>query len=154
MRLPSLAPSPITVASMPIDVCAMTPADIPAAIDLWSTADGVEVAEGDSPAEIARFLERNPGLSTVAFEDRRLVAAVMCGHDGRRGYVYHLAVSPDCCGRGIGRAVMRRSLAELKQQGIVRALLLVAADNTGGHEFWLREGWEDMPFARPMGLDL
>lgn len=139
---------------MSIQVRAMTTADIPAAIELWSKTEGVEVAEGDSPAEIGRFLQRNPGLSTVAEHGSRVVGAVMCGHDCRRGYVYHLAVSADQRGKGVGRAIMARSLAALKSEGVVRALLLVAADNDGGHAFWIREGWEDMPFAKPMGLDL
>lgn len=132
----------------------MTAADIPAARELWAMSEGIELAEGDAPPEIARYLERNPGLSTVGCDGDRVVAAVMCGHDGRRGFVYHLAVSRDWRGRGVGREVMRRSLAALREQGIPRALLLVAADNAGRRSFWLREGWEDMAFARPMGIDL
>lgn len=133
----------------------MTSEDIVAARELWAAADGVEIAEGDTPAEIARFLERNPGMSTVAADETgRLIGAVMCGHDARRGYVYHLAVAPEHRGRGVGREIMRRSLAELKRVGIVRALLLVEAGNDRGRHFWMREGWEEMPFALPMGFDL
>lgn len=139
---------------MAVLVREMTSADIPAAINLWSAVDGVELAEGDSPAEVARYLERNAGLSTVGVDAGEIVAAALCGHDGRRGFVYHLAVRADRRGRGIGSEMMLRSLARLKAEGIVRVLLLVAAENHGGHEFWLREGWEDMPFARPMGFDL
>ncbi|HVU34266.1 MAG TPA: GNAT family N-acetyltransferase [Opitutaceae bacterium] len=135
---------------------AMTPAHIDAARVLWAETEGVEIAEGDRPADLARYLARNPGLSSVALDDagERVVGAVLCGHDGRRGFVYHLAVATDRRGRGLGRALMRRSLAELRKQGLSRVLLLVAADNDGGHAFWQREGWEDMPFARPMGFDL
>lgn len=139
---------------MPLEVRAMTAADIPAARRLWAEAEGVEVAEGDEPEALRRYLERNPGVSTVAVAGGQIVGAVLCGHDGRRGFVYHLAVGRAHRGRGVGRELMRRSLGLLKSQGIVRALLLVAADNPGGREFWLRGGWEDMPFAKPMGLDL
>lgn len=133
----------------------MTQAHIAAARQLWAETEGVEVAEGDSPAELARYLARNPGFSTVALDaDGTLVGAVLCGHDGRRGYVYHLAVHPARRGEGIGRAAMKRSLDLLRAAGVVRALLLVAADNDGGARFWQREGWEDMPFAKPMGIDL
>lgn len=138
-----------------IQVRAMTPADIASARKLWAEAEGVEVAEGDSPEELARYLARNPGLSTVATDEQgALVGAVLCGHDGRRGFVYHLAVSRARRGQGVGRTIMRRSLSELKREGVSRVLLLVAEDNDTGHRFWLREGWEDMPFARPMGIDL
>jgi ribosomal protein S18 acetylase RimI-like enzyme len=130
-------------------------ADIAAARHLWADAEGVELAAGDSPEELARYLARNAGLSTVAIDEHGdLIGAVLCGHDGRRGFVYHLAVAPAHRGRGIGRAIMRRSLDGLKREGLSRVLLLVAADNAGGREFWLREGWEEMPFAKPMGLDL
>jgi len=133
----------------------MTSADLGAARQLWAEAEGVELAKGDEPDELARYLARNPGLSTVATDAHgNLIGAVLCGHDGRRGYIYHLAVAPAHRGAGVGRALMKRSLAGLKQEGLTRVLLLVAADNRGGREFWRREGWEGLEFAEPMGLDL
>lgn len=135
-------------------VRAMTPADLPASTALWSASEGVELAEGDRPADLERYLERNPGFSSVAVEGGQLIGAVLCGHDGRRGLVYHLAVRADRRGRGVGRALLQRSLAGLRAAGIRRALLLVAADNASGQAFWLREGWEELTFARPMGIDL
>ena len=133
----------------------MTPDDIVAARHLWEDAEGVEVSEGDSPAELARYLERNPGLSTVATDaSGNLIGAVLCGHDGRRGFVYHLAVARSHRGRGVGRAIMQRSLAALKAERVARVLLLVDNDNHGGQRFWSREGWEEMTFAKPLGLDL
>jgi ribosomal protein S18 acetylase RimI-like enzyme len=139
----------------PSQIRAMTPDDLVAALALWATAEGVEITDGDSPEELRRYLARNPGLSTVATaEDGRLIGAVLCGHDGRRGFVYHLAVAADRRGQGIGRAIMQRSLAALREEGVGRVLLLVDADNAGGREFWRREGWEDMAFAETMGIDL
>lgn len=140
---------------MPGHIRAMTTADLAAARELWAKAEGIEVTDGDSPEELARYLARNPGLSTVATDDQgNLIGAVLCGHDGRRGFIYHLAVAPTHRGQGLGHAIMQRSLAGLKQVGLARALLLVASDNDGGRQFWLHEGWEDMAFAKPMGLDL
>lgn len=141
---------------MPATVRAFEPADLPAALALWAATPGLELAEGDSPTELARYLARNPGCSTVAVAvaDGTLVAAVLAGHDGRRGLLYHLAVHPAHRGRGLGRAVVRRSLEALRAAGLTRALLLVAADNPGGQAFWLREGWEELVFARPFGRDL
>lgn len=83
-----------------------------------------------------------------------MIGAVLCGHDGRRGFVYHLAVAPTHRGRGIARAMMQRSRTGLTEAGISRVLLLVATDNAGGRDLWLRRGWEDMTFAKPMGRDL
>ena len=130
-------------------------ADLPAARALWAAAEGVELAEGDSPAELERFLRRNPDLSQAAVDAAgRLVGAVLAGHDGRRGLLYHLAVAPDCRGCGIGRELAGRALAALRGAGLVRVLILVARDNDAGRLFWLRQGWEPLDFAEPLARDL
>jgi len=129
-------------------------ADLPAARALWAQTDGVELAEGDSPADLARFLARNPGLSQAACDDTGLIGAVLAGHDGRRGLLYHLAVAPHARGRGAGRELATRALAALRAAGIQRVLILVARDNPGGREFWLKQGWEPLAFAEALGVDL
>ena len=68
--------------------------DYEAALELWQRVEGVEVAEGDDKEGIAQFVARNPGLSRVATDGSTIVGVVMCGHDGRRGHIYHLAVEP------------------------------------------------------------
>jgi N-acetylglutamate synthase len=128
--------------------------DYDAAVTLWNLLEGIEVAEGDSREEIRAYLLRNPGLSRVAEENGTLVGAVLCGHDGRRGLIYHLAIAPAYQGRGIGKLLVGECIAQLRDTGIVRALILVARDNSGAHSFWLRSGWEDVPGALLMGIDL
>jgi N-acetylglutamate synthase len=95
--------------------------DLPAARELWAISDGVELAEGDDPPELSRYLQRNPGMSQVALMEHRLVGAVLAGHDGRRGFLYHLAVHPSARCSGIGRELVQRCLQALKQEGITRA---------------------------------
>jgi ribosomal protein S18 acetylase RimI-like enzyme len=128
--------------------------DYDQAVALWNMVEGVEVAEGDSKEEIRAYLLRNPGLSHVAEEDGAIVGAVLCGHDGRRGLIYHLAVAPAHHGKGIGKRLVQECLTHLPEVGITRALILVASDNQRGHSFWLRNGWEDVPDAMLMGIDL
>jgi ribosomal protein S18 acetylase RimI-like enzyme len=132
----------------------MTEADLPAARQLWAETEGVELAEGDSAAELAGFLRRNPGTSHVACSGEQLVGAVLAGHDGRRGLLYHLAVSREQRGNGLGRMLVGRSVAALKAAGVVRGLILVSRDNAAGAQFWSKQGWETLIFAQPMGLDL
>lgn len=132
----------------------MTTTDLEAACSLWSNTNGVELAEGDSVEELSRYLLRNPGSSFVAWHDGKLVGAVLAGHDGRRGFLYHLAVSVDCRGRGIGRALVTHALSALKTAGMARVLILVAQDNPSGREFWSGQGWEPLDFAEAMGIDL
>ena len=128
--------------------------DYDAAVALWNLLEGIEVAEGDSREEIRAYLLRNPGLSRVAEEDGTIVGAVLCGHDGRRGLIYHLAVAPAYHGKGIGKLLVGECIAQLRGTGIARALIFVAQDNRGAHSFWLRSGWEDVPGAILMGIDL
>ena len=128
--------------------------DYDEAVALWNLLEGVEVAEGDSREEIRAYLLRNPGLSRVAEEDGTIVGAALCGHDGRRGLIYHLAVAPAYHGKGIGKLLVGECIALLRGAGIARALILVAQDNHGAHSFWLRSGWEDVPGAILMGIDL
>jgi ribosomal protein S18 acetylase RimI-like enzyme len=132
----------------------MTAADLPPARQLWIETEGVELAEGDSVEDLKRYLLRNPGMSFVAVAGERLVGAVLAGYDGRRGLLYHLAVARDQRGAGIGRALVERLLAALKNAGAVRMLILVARDNPAGEKFWSKQGWEALTFAEPMGLDL
>src|SRR5450432_552875 len=129
-------------------------ADYDAAVALWAEVEGVEICEGDSPEEIREFLLRNPGLSRVAEEHGTLVGAVLCGHDGRRGWIYHIAVSPAHRGQGVGKLLLDDCVQGLHRSGIKRAIILVARDNPLGQEFWRRNGWEEIPFAVPMASDV
>src|SRR5688572_30864431 len=88
--------------------------DYPAVLRLWRRAKGVEVAEGDDRAGVLAYLKRNPGLSQVALARGRIVGAMLCGHDGRRGLIYHLAVSPRHQGFGVGRRLVEIGVAGLK----------------------------------------
>jgi ribosomal protein S18 acetylase RimI-like enzyme len=128
--------------------------DYEKAVALWNLVQGVEVAEGDSKEEIFAYLSRNPGLSRVAEEDGTIVGAALCGHDGRRGFIYHLAVTPTYHGQGIGKRLVQECLTKLRDAGITRGLIFVANDNPGGYAFWLRSGWENVDGAILMGIDL
>jgi putative acetyltransferase len=118
-------------------------ADYEAAYGLWSAAEGIGLSEADTRENIGRFLGHNPGLSFVAEEGGTLAGAVLCGFDGRRGYLHHLAVSPSFRRRGVGRELARRSLAALGRLGVRKCHIFVIADNEEGKRFWLRTGWEE-----------
>ena len=128
--------------------------DYKAALQLWQRVEGIEIAEGDDQRGIAQFLERNPGLSRVAMDGSAVIGMALCGHDGRRGHIYHLAVDPDYQGRGLGKRLLHECLDSLHRVGLERAIIMVANDNPRGRGFWLRYGWEEIPGAVPMGIDL
>ena len=123
-------------------------------IALWEGVEGVEICEGDSRQEIAEYLKRNPGLSRVAVLDDKIVGAALCGHDGRRGWIYHLAVAPTYRRQKVGNDLLESCVDALRAIGLKRAIILVAGDNPGGHDFWLRNGWEDIDGAIAMTKEL
>lgn len=137
-----------------IDTREFTIPDYDAAVHIWQRVEGVEIAEGDDRKGIAEFLARNPGLSRVAIDGPAIVGVALCGHDGRRGHIYHLAVDPAYQGRGLGKRLLSECLDGLRSIRVQRVIILVADDNQRGSEFWKRYGWEEIPGAVPMGIDL
>jgi ribosomal protein S18 acetylase RimI-like enzyme len=99
----------------------------------------------DTPEEITRKLKRDPDLFLVAENEAQVVGAVLGGFDGRRGMVYHLAVTPEARGRGLGTALMAELEARLKAKGCRKYYLLVTHDNTDVTDFYQRLGWSVMP---------
>ena len=128
--------------------------DYDAALELWQRVEGLEIAEGDDRESVAFFLARNSGLSRVATDGTAIVGVALCGHDGRRGYIYHLAIDPAYQARGLGKRLMDECLDGLRRTGLKRALILVADDNPRGRKFWRRYGWEEVPGPIVMGIDL
>src|SRR5437764_14448659 len=116
--------------------------DYEAALELWQRVEGLEIAEGDDRESVGHFLARNPRLSKVATDGTVMVGIALCGHDGRRGYIYHLAVDPAYQARGVGKRLMDECLNGLRGIGLKRALNLVANDNQPSRRLSSREGGE------------
>ena len=95
----------------------------------------------DSKEGIEKFLKRNPDTSFVAVEDDAVVGIALAGHDGRRGYVYHMSVAEDYRKQGIGTQLMSHCEAALKREGINKAALLVFNRNEAGNAFWEKQGF-------------
>ena len=123
--------------------------------NLWTKSPGVGVTRSDSRAAIERYLQRNPGLSLVARnEEGQVVGAVLCGHDGARGYIRHLVVAEDCRMSGIGKRLVEGCLEGLKSLSISRSTIFVCADNEAGQTFWIRGGWRPRDELKAMSKDL
>lgn len=120
----------------------MTMDDYVAVIGLLTATSGVRLRDADSREATARYLERNPALSFVAFVDGQLVGCVMCGHDGRRGYLQHLAVAESNRRCGIGSALVNACLNKLESLGIQKTHIDVLVENQGAIDYWTRQGWQ------------
>ena len=119
-----------------VDVRVFVAKDHAQAQELWESTEGLGLSEADSFENVRRFLERNAGLSFVVTDQQMVVATILCGHDGRRGFIHHLAVAPTHRRRGLGRALVGRALAALASAGIQKCHLLVFHENAAGRAFW------------------
>ncbi len=121
---------------------AMTIEDYEQVRNLWMQIKGFAIRSIDDSCEgVARFLERNPGTSVVAVEDGTVVGAILCGHDGRRGCLYHVCVAPDYRRRGIGKAMVVFCMDALKKEHINKVSLIAFTKNDIGNAFWHNVGW-------------
>ncbi len=120
----------------------MTIEDYPKVWELWLTIKGFAIRTVDDSFEgVERFLARNPGLSVVAEADGEIIGSILCGHDGRRGSLYHVCVREDCRRQGIGRAMVRTCVASLKAEKISKITLIAFIVNDTGNAFWRDIGW-------------
>ena len=126
-----------------MDITDFSISDYDEARSFWAGIEGVELDDADSRSVMEAYLERNPGMSFVARHDGKIVGAVLCGHDGRRGYLHHLAVLPEHRGAGVGRALVDRCLSALASAGIQKCNIFVFAENRAGIGFWKRTGWSE-----------
>jgi ribosomal protein S18 acetylase RimI-like enzyme len=118
----------------------MTGADYAPVFALWQHSPGIGLRDlDDSEPGIKKFLERNPGTCFVAEQDGALVGAILSGHDGRRGYIYHTAVHTAFQHRGIGTALVSSVQTALQQAGIRKVATVVFSDNDMGNQFWERQ---------------
>ncbi len=123
-------------------VRAMTIEDYDEVKALWLSIRGFAIRSIDDSREgVARFLERNPNTSVVAVEDNKIVGAVLCGHDGRRGCLYHVCVAEEYRMRGIGRAMVVFCMEALKAARINKVSLIAFTANDIGNAFWKQIGW-------------
>lgn len=116
--------------------------DYESLISLWQNIDGMGLRSLDDSYEgVKKFLERNPSTCFV-YEENEVQGTILCGHDGRRGYIYHLAVSDIVRNRGIGKELVGSSLNALKEEGINKVALLVFKENKLGNSFWTKLGFK------------
>ena len=125
-----------------MDIREMRASDYDAVKALWMTIRGFAIRSIDDSKEgVRKFIERNPGLSTVAEESGEIIGAILCGHDGRRATLYHVCVKESYRKRGIGKSMVVRCMEELQKEGINKVALIAFTHNDVGNAFWKEIGW-------------
>jgi ribosomal protein S18 acetylase RimI-like enzyme len=120
----------------------MTIEDYDEAYSLWKISPGIGLKVlDDSQTGIRKYLERNPLTCFTAEENGELAGTILGGHDGRRGYIYHLAVKPEHRNRGLGRALLESVEKALILEGINKVALISFKNNVGGNRFFKACGY-------------
>jgi ribosomal protein S18 acetylase RimI-like enzyme len=130
-----LVPDDVTIRELQIS-------DYDEIFELWRNTPGIRVSDADEKEKVRKFLERNKGLSFVCRHKGKIIGGILCGHDGRRGYIHHVTVAEEYRGKGIGRRLVDISLEKLKSEGINKCHLFALVDNAIGNAFWKASGWE------------
>lgn len=125
-----------------VEIRGMTIEDYDGVKALWMTIKGFAIRSIDDSREgVERFLQRNPNTSVVAVLDGRIVGAILCGHDGRRGCLYHVCVAPEFRKQGIGTKMVVYCMDALKAEQISKVSLIAFTQNDIGNAFWRKIGW-------------
>jgi len=110
--------------------------------NLWMGISGFGIRSIDDSREgVERFIRRNPQTSMAAFADGKMIGAILCGHDGRRGSLYHVCVHEAHRKHGVGQALVKSCVAALKAEGINKINLIAFRKNEVGNRFWQSLGW-------------
>ena len=131
------------------------PADYEQVYKLWESIEkGVRVGRSDTPDEIKKKITRDADLFLVAESDDRIIGSVLGGFDGRRGLIYHLAVSAPFRGKGIGSCLMDEVESRLRAKGCLKCYLLVTEDNLEVVDYYQQRGWQPMDAVYLYGKEL
>ena len=131
------------------------PADYDSVYQLWKSIEkGVHLGRSDTPAEIKKKIARDPDLFLVAEVEHAIIGSVIGGFDGRRGLIYHLAVSTSYRGIGIGSHLMEEVEARLRAKGCLKCYLLVTSDNPEAEDYYQGRGWQPMDTVHLFGKEL
>lgn len=125
----------------------MTIDDYEKLFEMWQSTPNMGLRSLDDSKEgISLFLKRNPNTNFVAYDDNKLIGAILSGHDGRRGYIYHTVVLPEYRRQGIATNLVDMAVKALQEEGITRVCLNVMETNEQGKKFWIDRGWEKKDF--------
>ncbi|MBQ2604809.1 MAG: GNAT family N-acetyltransferase [Acutalibacteraceae bacterium] len=127
---------------MNLNVRPMTIDDYDEVFAMWQITTKRALSEADSRENIAFYLKRNPQMSQVAVADGKIVGTVLCGHDGRRGFIHHMAVMPEYRRHSIAKSMAQKAIDALLKDGIAKTHIFCYTNNSLGQSFWTALGWQ------------
>lgn len=117
-------------------------------LDFWQHIEGLWLSDDDSYENLQTYFKRNPKLSFIALHDNSIIGTIKCGHDGRRGYLHHLAVKREFRKAGIAQALIDKCLTNLDKSGITKdkVRVFVLDSNKAALTFWKHVGFAEQDY--------
>ncbi|OGO06432.1 MAG: hypothetical protein A2Y92_00080 [Chloroflexi bacterium RBG_13_57_8] len=112
-------------------------------LEFWKNTKGIWVSDDDSYENLKVFFKRNPKSNFIVLHEDKIVSTIKCSHDGRRGYLHHLAVKEEFRKQGIAKELVAKCLKELRKQGINKYRVFVLDSNPEAIKFWKHMGFEE-----------
>ena len=128
--------SNVTFAEGFMIIRAMTIEDYDEVFAMWQITSKRALSSADERSQMERYLKRNEGLSQVAVIDGKIIGTVLAGHDGRRGFIHHMAVLPEYRRRRIGHALAEKAIEMIRSEGIEKTHIFCYQNNETGQKFW------------------
>ena len=129
-----------------MNIRTMTINDYDQVYSLWLNTPNMGLNNlDDSKDGITKYLSRNPNTCFVAEKDGNIIGIILSGHDGRRGYIHHTAVTESEQRGGVGTLLLNAAMEALKREGISKAALVVFGKNEKGNAFWEKQGFITRP---------
>jgi len=121
---------------------------------LWSSIQGLNLNKADEKGSVNAYLLRNPNQSYVCKLSNKIIGTIMCGNDGRRAFIYHLAVLPEYQRKGIATELVRLAIDMQKQLGIDKCAIFILNENVYGKNFWSNVGFSKVQEAEIMAKNI
>jgi len=121
---------------------------------LWQSIPGIGLNKADERENIRAYLLHNREQSFTCRLNGKIIGTIMCGNDGRRSFIYHLAVSPECRRQGIATELVRLAINRQKELNIDKCAIFILNDNALGKKFWTDMGFSIVNEAGTMAKSI
>lgn len=139
---------------MNVTIRAIRSEDYEALIRFWESIDEIELDDSEGKQDFEFFLRRNKGMSFLALDKEEVIGACLASHNGRRGFLDHLAVAPSHRRKGLGKMLVEKCLKVLQAEGIKRNYVFLFKENAEGRAFWEHIGWSQCDEYVMMSIQL
>ena len=112
-------------------------------IDFWKSCEGIYLSDDDEYDNLEIYLKRNRKSNFIVVYENEIIGTIKSSHDGRRGYIHHLAVKKEFRKQGIARELVNKCIEIIRAGGVHKYRIFVLDSNEGALKFWKQLGFKE-----------